>query len=278
MESTAECVTAAPSPPLAPFIEGYVGYRMTGFGPGLHRGLPGRHMTFIASIGPSIDVVAQSDATQSPASYRCVVSGLSARTALIAHDGDQEGVAIELTPLGSRSLFGVPARALWNTSAECADVAGTAGRELWERLQEVVEWPDRFAACDEVLTRLVDDDAVVAPELRRAWLGLVSSKGNASISGIAADVGWSRQHLARRFADEFGLGPKLAGRLVRFGRARQMLQSTPSFVTIAQVAAACGYYDQAHLNRDFAEMAGCTPRAWLAEELPSFQDDRASVV
>lgn len=102
---------------------------------------------------------------------------------------------------------------------------------------------------------------------------MVRSGGTASVSTVATSVGWSRQHLARRFGDEFGLGPKLAGRVVRFERARRMLQSTPSFVSMAHVAAACGYYDQAHLNRDFAELAGCAPTIWLAEELPSFQDN-----
>jgi AraC-like DNA-binding protein len=87
-------------------------------------------------------------------------------------------------------------------------------------------------------------------------------------------VGWSRQHLARRFHDEFGLSPKLAGRVVRFEKACRMLKSTPSFVSIAQVAASCGYYDQAHLTRDFVELAGCSPGRLLAEEdLPSFQDE-----
>ena len=127
MEERVEYLEAAPSPQLAPFIDGYVGYRLSGFAPGLHRGLPSRHMTFIVSIGPSIDVVTQTDPRQAGASYGCVVGGLQASAAVISHTGYQEGVAIKLTPLGSRALFGMPARALWNTSVECADVAG-AGR------------------------------------------------------------------------------------------------------------------------------------------------------
>ena len=278
MEPRAEWVWAAPSLRLAPFIDGYMGYRLSGFAPGTHRGLPSRHMTFIVSIGPSIDVVSQTDPRQAPASYGCVLSGLQASAAVISHRGYQEGVAIELTPLGSRALFGMPARALWNTSVELADVAGAAGRELWERLQGLDHWPERFAACDDVVGRLAERDVAVTPELQGAWHALVRSGGSEPIGTLAAQVGWSRQHLARRFRDEFGFGPKLAARVVRFERARRMLQSTPSFVTIAQVAAACGYYDQAHLDRDFAELAGCSPTAWLAEELPSFQDDTAAAV
>ncbi|HZA76139.1 MAG TPA: helix-turn-helix domain-containing protein [Acidimicrobiales bacterium] len=278
MEPRAEWVSAAPSPRLAPFIDGYMGYRLSGFAPGTHRGLPSRHMTFIVSIGPSIDVVSQTDPRQAPASYGCVLSGLQASAAVISHRGYQEGVAIELTPLGSRALLGMPARGLWNTSVELADVAGAAGRELWERLQGLDHWPERFAACDDVVGRLAERDVAVTPELQGAWHALVRSGGSEPIGTLAAQVGWSRQHLARRFRDEFGFGPKLAARVVRFERARRMLQSTPSFVTIAQVAAACGYYDQAHLDRDFAELAGCSPTAWLAEELPSFQDDTAAAV
>ena len=273
MEPHAEWEARQPEPPLRPFVDRYVGYRLAGYPPGVHRGLPSRHMTFIASVGPGIDVVSQTDPAQTPATYGCVVSGLQASSALIAHSGYQEGVAIEVTPLGSRALFGMPARALWNTSIEYADVAGPAGRELWERLHGVQGWATRFAVCDEVLTRLLEPDVTVAPELCHAWRVLVGSGGKAPISELAASVGWSRQHLARRFGDEFGLGPKLAARVVRFERARHMLQSTPSFVTIASVAAACGYYDQSHLDGDFAVLAGYSPRAWLAAEVPCFQDE-----
>jgi AraC-like DNA-binding protein len=278
MDPVVESRVARPALALRAYIDRYVGYRMTAFPPGLHRGLPSRHMTFIASIGPAIDVVTQTDPRQAPASYGCVLSGLQASSAVISHTGHQEGVAIELTPLGSRALFGMPSRALWNTSVECADVAGSAGRELWDRLQELDAWDARFAACDDVLTRLVDTDVAVLSELRHAWARLVRTGGTTAIGDLARDVGWSRQHLARRFGDEFGLGPKLAARVVRFERARQMLQSTPPFVTVAQVAAVCGYYDQSHLDRDFAELAGCAPTTWLAEEVPKFQDGGAGDV
>ena len=273
-EQQSEYRTRRPSPSLAPLIERYVGYRLVGFPAGLHRGLPSRHMTLIVSIGNPIDVVAQTDPAQAPDRYGVVVGGLQASAALIAHDGNQEGIEIDLTPVGCRTLLGRPARELWNLSVELDDVIGGVGRELWERLQGVDGWDARFAVCDDVLARLVRDD-VVAPELRRSWDALVATGGTVSVADLARDVGWSRQHLARRFGDEFGLRPRLAGRVLRFERARRMLTSTPSFVSIAQVAAACGYYDQSHLTHDFVELAGCTPTALLAQELPSFQDDEA---
>ena len=264
--------TRRPAPALAHLVDRYIGYRLTGFPAGLHRGLPSRRMTLIVSIGDPIDVVAQTDPTQAPDRYDVVVGGLQASAALIAHDGNQEGVEIGLTPVGCRTVLGLPARELWNLSLELDDVVRGVGRELWERLQGVDGWDARFAVCDEVLGRLVTDE-MVAPELRRSWDALVDSGGNVSIADLAHEVGWSRQHLARRFGDEFGLRPRLAGRVVRFERARRMLISTPSYVSVAQVAAACGYYDQSHLTHDFAELAGCSPTALLAEELPSFQDD-----
>ncbi|WP_067477776.1 AraC family transcriptional regulator [Nocardia amamiensis] len=271
MEPTTEVVTARPAPMLAAFIDRYLGYRMAGFAAAIHRGLPSRHMTFIVAIGPTIDVVEQTDPRQSPQNYRCVLSGLQASTALIAHDGYQEGVAVALTPLGCRTLFGIPAAALWDTSVEFADVVGPVGVELWERLQHAPSWPERFAACDSVLSALADPGRVVGPELTWAWRMLVRSGGGIAVGPLAEEIGWSRQHLTRRFNSEFGLSPKLAARITRFERARRMLAHTPSYITIAQVAAACGYYDQAHLDRDFADLAGTSPTAWLTEEVPSVQ-------
>jgi AraC-like DNA-binding protein len=274
VEQLSEWATALPAPPLRPFIDNYVGYRLSGFTPSTHRGLPSRHLTFIVSIGPAIDVTAQTDPQQAPASYRCVVSGLQARPATIRYGSHQEGVAVQLNPLGARVLFGLPSRALWDTSVECADVVGLQGWELWERLQGTATWEGRFAVCDDVLGHWARREVVVPAVLGHVWRALVRSGGAVAVEDLAAEVGWSRQHLARRFGDEFGLAPKLAARVVRFDRARSLLQSASK--SIAQVAAACGYFDQAHFSRDVTELAGCTPVELRAEELPFFQDEEAA--
>jgi transcriptional regulator GlxA family with amidase domain len=148
---------------------------------------------------------------------------------------------------------------------------GPGGVELWERLQTPATWEQRFGICDRVLSRLLRERRVESP-LRHCWRTLVASGGRVSVTGLAQDVGWSRQHLTRRFHQEFGAGPKLAGRIVRFERATKMLQSARPRLPLSEVALACGYFDQAHLNRDFARLAGCTPTELLCEEVPFFQD------
>lgn len=253
----------------------YLGYRMSGFAAGLHRGLPSQHLTFIVSIGPSIDVVAQCDPTDAPGSYRCVVGGLQRTHAVISHDGHQEGVAIELTPVGARAVLGRPAKDLLGLSVELADVVGAPGGELWERLQVTHGWRDRFGICDEVLGRLLVDD-VPEPTLVHAWRLISEAPTPLGVGAVAAEVGWSRQHLTRRFRDEFGLTPKVAARVVRFERARRLLSSGGPGMSLSDVAVRCGYFDQSHLHRDFGEFAGCSPLRWMREELPFVHDEQAA--
>jgi AraC-like DNA-binding protein len=276
--TTNKWVTCLPGPRMRSYVARYLGYRMAGHEPAVHRGLPSGHMTFIFSIDHPIDVVQQTSDAQAPRTYRSVLSGLQASPALISHGGTQEGVAIELTPLGSRTLFGMPAGALWDLTLELEEIAGPIGDELWGRLQDAPGWPERFATCAEVLARLAGQDETPVA-LASGWRALASSHGQLPIDTLAREIGYSRQHLARRFRAEFGLGPKLAARIMRFGRAHRMLRATPTHPSLAEVAAACGYADQSHLSRDFTALAGCSPTQWLRdEELPILHDDAPSGV
>ena len=57
------------------------------------------------------------------------------------------------------------------------------------------------------------------------------------------------------------------GRIYRFNRMLAQLQR-PQRASLAELADACGYYDQAHFNRDFRDFAGMAPGAYLASLTP----------
>ena len=78
------------------------------------------------------------------------------------------------------------------------------------------------------------------------------------IENLRRETGCSERHFAASFRREFGLRPKTFANVLRFGQAAQLL-SRGSFTSLTEVALACGYFDQAHFNRDFQRFAGVTP-------------------
>lgn len=270
MNAGAEWTRRAPASALRGVVEGYLGYRFHGGAPGVQRGIPSRHLTFIVSIGPPIHVVRQTNATQAPGMYRTVVGGLQATSALIAHDGTQEGVAIRMSPLGCAVLFGTPAAELWDLSAELSSVVGRVGDELWERVQNAPSWQARFDACDRVLLTLLKQSRTASgvQSVAGAWQDIVAEKGTLAVDELARRAGYSRQRLTRMFHRELGLGPKVASRIVRFDHAVSLLRHPATRMSLAEVAHVSGFVDQAHMTREFAAMAGHAPRELLAGAIP----------
>ncbi len=270
-EPRVETVAAKPRAGLAPLVAAYTGYRMEGAQPGMHRGLPSRHLIFIVTLDGTVDLAALPDPAQPPASFTTLVGGLHSTPALIRHDGHQHGIQLDLTPLGARVLFGLPAGELASTVVDLSTLVGPVASELVERLRAARTWTDRFLELDSVLSRIVQQRDGPAPELRCAWRRLTTSHGQVEVATLANEVGWSRRHLAERFRREFGLTPKVAARVMRFEVAHRLLRGPPR-PGLADVAARAGFYDQAHLHREWRELAGCTPSRWLAEEFPSVHD------
>lgn len=271
-EPLVEMVPARPRPPLRPLVAGYTGYRIAGARPGIHRGLPSRHVTCIVTLDGTVDLATLPDPTRLPASFTTLVGGLHTTPALISHDGHQHGVQLALTPLGTRVLFGLPAGELAGTVVDLAALLGPVAVQLLDRLRSANTWTGRFHELDDVLLRIAGRGGGPAPELRWAWRRLTASQGRVEVGTLADEVGWSRRHLGARFRREFGLTPKVAGRVMRFEVAHRLLRS-PDRPGLAEVAARAGYYDQAHLHREWRGLAGCTPSQWIAEEFPSVRDN-----
>jgi len=272
-----------PAEPLRPYVGWYTGYRQRGVPPARHRGLPSPYLTLIFTLDEPLTIVAHPDPGQPPGEFVTLLGGLHSVPALITHAGAQSGIQVALRPLGARALLGLPAGELAALDLPAEAVLGGVCAELREKLGCAAGWPERFAVLDEILLRRAGlssaglswaADAAVAPEVSWAWHELLREGGATRVSELAAGTGWSERHLTSRFRTEIGLAPKAAARVVRFDRARKLLVrklTAGGDYLLADLAADCGYFDQAHLAREFRALAGCPPSQWLAEEFRNVQ-------
>ncbi|WP_157535031.1 AraC family transcriptional regulator [Nocardia inohanensis] len=271
MAGVSEGASGLPDPRLRVYVLGYEGYLLRGFEPGTHVGMPGSALTVIVTIDEPVDVPVSSHPEQAGAKWDMLASGLTVRPALIAHNGFQHGIQLALTPLGCRALFGIPAAALGSWIVDLGEVLGTRAGELRDRLTAATGWPERFAIFDQILLRCIRP-VHWDPELARAWALLSGPDPAVRVAAVAAEIGWSRRHLANRFTAEFGVTPKDAVRIARFERSHRMLR-LPQAPALAETAVATGYYDQAHMAREWRELAGMPPSVWRErEEFPFVQD------
>jgi len=266
-----------PRAELRPYVAGCTGYRQAGIAPAAHRGLPSPWLTMIITLDEPLVISRHPDPRQPASRHDVLLGGLHTRPALVTHEGRQSGIQLALTPLGARALLGLPAGELASVDVEASAVLGRLAAEVRERVRTAPDWAGRFAVLERFLSarvRAAGDNRVARPEVSYAWERLLVSHGAVSVAELAAETGWSPRHLGEQFRAETGLSPKAGARVVRFDRARRGLlrrQAADGRVVIGDLAADYGYYDQAHLARDFRELAGCPPSVLLGEELRNVQ-------
>ena len=251
---------ARPHPALRPFLRSYDGYWETEAVPTRMRTLPTRTTVVIVNLGPPLRLSVPGAGERA---YGSFVAGMHDGHGMYLSPGGQRGIQLDVTPLGAYTLLGVPMARLTNAAEELPDLLGPAARTLVDRLAATPSWGARFDLLDAFLLRRLDAGPVPDPEVARAWRLLDGGPG-VTVADLAADVGWSRRHLTHRFREQVGLPPKVMARVLRFQRAVGLLAGGAG---LAGAASACGYYDQAHLNREFRALSGCTPTELIGGQL-----------
>ena len=174
---------------------------------------------------------------------------------------------MNLTPLGAFAFLGLPMHELVDGIVPLDDVLPRPVRNLDARLADASTWEERFAEVDAVLLASFARAREPSADVAWAWQALVTSHGRVPIGWLCDRLGRSRKQLAARFREQIGLPPKTVARILRFSRAVGLLQGRANG-ELAEVAFECGYYDQAHLNRDFREFAGTSPGEFARRIVP----------
>ncbi|MDQ3560012.1 MAG: AraC family transcriptional regulator [Pseudomonadota bacterium] len=195
--------------------------------------------------------------------YGTFAAGLSDRPVIIDSFGMSHCLQIDFTPAGARRFFCLPMSELANRLAPLDDLLGSQAVEFRDRLGEMTAWRDRFALVETLINARLEASMPAWPGVSWAFRKLLETRGEMRIGTLAERLDCSRKHLIGKFHEEIGLRPKTVARIIRFSHALTIARSGAEGGW-ADVAAACGYADQAHLSREFRELAGETPSAWRA--------------
>jgi transcriptional regulator GlxA family with amidase domain len=126
-----------------------------------------------------------------------------------------------------------------------------------EQLASAAGDGERIAALERFLLPLIK--STPRPEVAFAVACLVRRGGALSIDALSTLTSVPRRQLERRFHSDVGLSPKSFARLLRMNRAARMVLDE---VPLADVAAACGYFDQAHMENNFRRLVTQSPQEW----------------
>lgn len=245
-----------PAPALRGWLLEYQGYLETGGWPVRRRELPVPVIPLILNLGAPFFSYEIARPQRTRRLARSFTAGLHRRYAVVGSTGRAHCLQVDMTPLAARRLFGVPMADLTDGIVELDDLDVPWLRGLTGRLAELPDWPSRFALVDARLGALLAAAAPASPLVALAWRRLEATCGRASVAGVAAALEVSRTRLHRLFLDQVGLPPKTTARLFRFKAAVDAIQRGER---LADLAAAAGYFDQPHFNRECVEFAGESP-------------------
>jgi AraC-like DNA-binding protein len=140
--------------------------------------------------------------------------------------------------------------------------------ELWGSEAHRIE--DEIAAAEPVgephlaLERVLASRALRAGDVDRRWRAMPGLLNEATarfqpvVPWLISELGLSERTLRRQVEDAFGYGPKTLDRILRFQRFL-LLVRTGERMSLARLAIAADFADQAHLTRECRRLAGLTP-------------------
>ena len=197
---------------------------------------------------------ANGESTVQPQSF---VVGQMRRFLEIAPAGRMGFVAVRFSARNAYRFFPGSLHEVADGVVDLTEVC-KAGPDKWtEQVASSRGMPARVRIVEDALLALLRKNGRYDVMVDRCLQVIETAGGQRSIEEMAFEIGTSCRQLVRRFHTAVGVSPKEFSRVSRFVRALRCLRER-EFRTLT-TAHACGFFDQAHFNRDFREFAGMSP-------------------
>ena len=171
-------------------------------------------------------------------------------------------IGVRLQPVGARAFLGMSMLETTDRRLDLADVWAHDSTDLIDATGNANNVDVRLNVVERFLLKKLAQTRTKPDAAVSQGVGLLqSTEGRLSIDALAARCGLSSRQLERRFLDEVGIPPRLLASIFRFRRVFDLLEQSQSGRWVS-AAIGAGYFDQAHMIRDFKRFSGRQPEAF----------------
>ena len=259
----------SPAPALSRFVQSFWTYQSEPRPYARARGLPSGTAQLVIDLGgdglrvPSSSLAGCAPPVSGPTWTRALFNGSDTRYLVEEGDDAVNNIVVDFTPGGAYPFFGPPEGELRDAHLPLDALWGMrAVDELRDRLRRAQAPAERCQILEQALLAHLARPLERHPAVTLALRAFAAAPRGPVIAGVVDQLALSHGRFIQVFRDEVGLRPKQFYRVRRFVRVIQRMRNEerPNW---AQLAADIGYYDQAHLTRDFQHFAGVSPTVYL---------------
>jgi AraC-like DNA-binding protein len=191
------------------------------------------------------------------------LTGIFKKFTMICGSPSPSMMGINFKTGGAHAFFKFPQSELTNSAISLDLIWGSEATNLRERLHETRALVERFVLLERAMLSKLRSNFLSGKFLPSVLQQIHASTDHLNLKEIASQVGITQKHFISIFQSHIGLTPKRFHRISRFQKVIQKLESR-RIVHWSFLAADFGYYDQAHLIKEFQEFAGVKPSRYSA--------------
>src|SRR5882757_3511186 len=192
-----------------------------------------------------------------------VFSGARSNCFTIDSNQQERVAGVQFAAAGAFPFFRMPMSELEDASFDMAELWGQEAGYVRERVLAERTPQAMLRVLEQCLIERLRTPECLHPAVVYMAGELDICDGRQRVQAVTGKIGMSQRRVARLFHEQVGVSPKTFHRVRRFQHTLQRLRGVRD-VDWADLAVECGYYDQAHLSRDFRQIAGMTPSTYLA--------------
>jgi AraC-like DNA-binding protein len=177
-------------------------------------------------------------------------------------------VGVRFKPGGLRPFIDTPLAAFTDRTIPIEHALGIGSDQAEQRVLGQGDDAAMIAMAESILMLALPEPDNAARLAAQAVAAAATEHGPVTAAGLAAKVGIGERSLQRLFSNYVGVSPKWVIQRFRLQEAIAHL-STRDAVDLAGLANSLGFFDQAHLTRDFTKLVGCSPLAYWTSQRPS---------